>query len=743
MRRAVILFIPVLLMLVAGELRAAPDIWQDLPALPGIAGKSTSSIRYLQADDQALRSALTNVPHENSGDRSHQIPLPMPGGGNALFIVVESPIMAPGLAAKYPEIKTFRVYGIDDEHAAGRLDITPLGFHGLIETSQGSVYINPRDFRAQDDVYSSRYKASSPATNFQCGVHDSHRDLVEELAPRFRTANRVQGNFIQYRLAVAATIEYHAFFGSLSANTTAAIASTINQVNLIYQRDFGITLSLVANNDEIYEVVDNGQLSNGDSGELLIEVNPWIDSNLTGGDTAYDIGHIFNITAFSESGIAYLGTVCDDNFKGGGVSGSPNPAIGPRFDIDLVAHEIGHQFNADHSFNGSTGSCLSNRYGATAYEPGSGSTIMAYASLCAAEDLQSTSEATFHGGSVEAVNDFTTTGSGSTCYTLAPTAPNTGNSDPVVVAIADNVIPANTAFILNGNATDIDVDTLSYQWDQMDTGCPTDSVSFGTDNGSNPLFRSYVPRGQSWRNFPALGTQLEGRFDKSEVLPCQNRDLDFRLTARDGNSGQDFENTRVTVDNTAGPFVVTNLDPDPGTIFAGTPFQVTWDPAGTDLLPINCMNVDIDLLTFNAAHDSYSIQSLATSVSNTAGSAMVTITPADATHPRARVRVKCSDNVFYDLSDTDLNVVQSVNPPVALTDTDFLAYSYANLLIAGTTAPVCGPVFATCSGPVVPPPPSGGGNGDASAFGYSWMLLLAGLSLFRHRRLLFRAGSAS
>ena len=78
----------------------------------------------------------------------------------------------------------------------------------------------------------------------------------------------------------------------------------------------------------------------------------------------------------------------------------------------------------------------------------------------------------------------------------------------------------------------------------MDAGCPTISTSFGTDNGSNALFRSYVPRGESWRNFPALGTQVQGRFDKAEVLPCQNRDLDFRLTARDGNSGQDTADVR-------------------------------------------------------------------------------------------------------------------------------------------------------------------------------------------------------
>ena len=537
------------------------------------------------------------------------------------------------------------------------------------------------------------------------------------------------------------TNEYHLFLGSDPLITTAAIVATIDAVNLVYQRDLGVTLELVANNDEVYEVVDLGQLNNNNRDDLLDEVNNWIDTNLTNGDTAYDIGHMFYLNALE--GGAFLGVVCNDTLKASGVSSTPDPLIGDAFDIDLVAHEIGHQFNAEHTFNGTDGSCLVNRNAVTAYEPGSGSTIMAYAGICGAEDLQSTSEVTYHAGSIEAINGFTTTGSGSSCYALVATAPNAGNTDPVVAAIADSVIPANTAFVLNGIASDVDPNTLSYQWDQMDTGCPTDSASFGTDNGSNPLFRSYVPRGQGLRNFPALGTQREGKFDKAEVLPCQNRDLDFRLTARDGNSGQDFEDVRLTVNNAAGPFVITNLDPDPGTIFAGTAFQVTWDPADTDLPPISCADVDIDLLTFNLGPPfSYSKLRLATSVSNIAGSAMVTIDPvnATATHSRARVRVKCSDNVFYDISDADLNV-QTVNTPAPLGDTDLLAYTYEKPALAGLTAPVCGAI-ASCPTPVIPPT-SRGGNGDASAFGYNWMLLLAGLALVRHRRLLFTDGSAS
>jgi hypothetical protein len=230
---------------------------------------------------------------------------------------------------------------------------------------------------------------------------------------------------------------------------------------------------------------------------------------------------------------------------------------------------------------------------------------MAYAGICGAETLQMNSDATFHASSIAQIDSFTK-GAGNCAVSVATIPAN--NNDPTITAIPDRVIPANTSFILDGIAADIDpMPALTYQWDQMDAGCATDSTSFGTDNGSNALFRSYVPRSESWRNFPALGTQVRGRFDKAEVLPCTNRDLDFRLTARDGNSGQDIEDIRVSVNKSAGPFEITNLNPPVPTIFAGTPFAVNWDVANTNLPPVNCATVDFDLISFSAGYASYTI----------------------------------------------------------------------------------------------------------------------------------------
>ena len=721
MHKSVTVLLAVTILLLTWNAQAMAGIWRDVsPAQLG--ARTATETRLFQADDQALRSVLLNAPHESSGRLDYQVPIPMPDGSLVQFSVQESPIMAPELAAKYPEIRTFKVFGVEDKGVSGRIDITPLGFHGMIETSAGRVFIDPEDFRLQDHIYRTRFGASEPRTGFSCGVHETSTAGVSPVTG-LRMASRVPGSLLRYDLAVAVTLEYHQYFGSIVANTTGAINTTINRVNFVYERDHGIQLTLVANNDEIYETSDSTLLDNEDSFQLLGQVNDWIDSRLTGGDGAYDIGHMFSKPSLlNGGGVANIGAVCDNSIKAGGVSGLSNP-LGDGFDIDLVAHEIGHQFNAEHSFNGTTGSCV-NRNAATAFEPGSGSSIMAYSGICANENLQDNSDVSFHAGSIAQVGVFTA-GAGN-CYDLTaiPTPPTLPpNSDPVVAALTNTTIPANTPFLLEGSAADPNLDMLEYRWDQMDVGCPTDVASFGTDNGSNPLFRSYEPRAEDWRNFPALGTQLQRRFDQAEVLPCHNRALDFRLTATDGRSGQDFGDVRISVDASKGPFEITGVATP---IVAGTAFAVDWDVAGTNLAPVNCADVDIDLIDFAPGYGRYSIYPLGTRPN--IGSALVTVNPANSQHMNARIRVKCSDNVFYALSDTDLTVT-AVGTPVPMIDTDFTTRTYGNVAITGFSAPACGAIV-DCS----PPPTADDGrtaNGDASAFGHTWLLLLGGLAALR------------
>lgn len=632
-------------------------IWQEVAAAHRQSGTSETGARYYQADNLVLKRALELSPAEHTGDRSNIIHIPMPDGSFAGFAVVESPIMEPELAASYPQIKNYKAYGVDEPGASGRLTFNSKGFGGMLHTAQGRIFIDPDESTGQRNRYVMRNRPDAGIDNrFQCDAYSLEDNNRERVAFSAGSSNRVPGNYLSYRLAVATTLEYYTFAGGTNLLTTQAINTAVNRVNEIYERDLGIRLILIGNNDLLYETVDSG-LDNSSGLALLGQVQAWIDGNLPGGVADYDIGHIFSTGG---GGIAALGAVCDDARKAQGVTGLPMP-IGDPFYIDFVAHEIGHQFGADHSFNGTTFLCGGNRWMPTAFEPGSGSTIMAYAGICGLENLQNNSDATFHAGSISQINTFTASVA---CNGLVAN----GNADPTIMQFLDRSIPVNTPFMLNNTtAADlVDGDPLTYQWDQMDSGTATDSSNFGTDLGDNALFRSYEPRMVSFRNFPALGTQLINACDDAEVLPTSARDLDFRLTVRDGNSGQVTDDVRITVTTGSGPFRVTSHTV-PGEILPSAgPVTVNWDPANTAAAPVNCANVDIDLLTFNAGRTSYSVQPMQNpGPYPNDGEQLVTL--PDVSNDISRIRVKCNDNIFYDISDANLKITGTV--PISIYDT--------------------------------------------------------------------------
>jgi len=693
-----------LMLLLTTRAGAAEQIWQEV--IEAQARAATATDRQYQVDNQALRALLQRVSVSGGPGSQRTIRLPMPDGRLADFEIYESPVMADELARRYPEIRTFKVYGIDDPIASGRLDITPQGFHAMLHTSQGRFFIDPQHDTQLSDRYQARTQNSASAAGYSCGVDDYAMPVAAAnqsmLSP---AAARIAGSFLSYRLAVSATEEYvTAVGGGTVTGAQAAIVTAINRVNEIYQRDLGIQLMLVSKNEQLIENPGDGTFSNGDPFQMFIENQAWIDSTI--GSSNYDIGHVFGT---GSGGLASLGSACDSDDKAKGVSGITNPQ-GDPFWIDFVAHEIGHQLNADHSFNGTSVSCSSGRNQATAFEPGSGSTVMAYAGICGVEDLQSDSDATFHAASIAQIDSFTK-GAGS-CYTRISASPANPN-EPLVSAIASRTIPANTAFVLDGTASDADGDPLSYQWDQLDAGCPTDARSFGTDTGFNALFRSYLPRADSKRHFPAMGTQLLGLYDDAEVLPCNNREINLRFTARDNRSGQGIANMRVTVQDTGAAFEVTNLD-DGKTIPKATSFDVLWRVAGTTDAPISCDSVDIELLSFNADFSRYSVLLLQKTLND--GNETVSVVPNTDTHERARIRVACSNNVFYDISDATFRV-EGTGPDIF---SDFQRdVFYNNNGTTGGIAPVCGAI-ARCS----IPEDSNDGGGGSSAFDYRWLILM-------------------
>ncbi|MCH7880297.1 MAG: hypothetical protein IIB69_01740 [Proteobacteria bacterium] len=743
MKKLVSRFIAILVLTYAGPVFAQSSLWQDAtPQAKSSADASTT--RYFDSDDQALRDLLNLVPSELSG-QSATINLPMPDGSLARFSIVESSIMEAELAAKYPEIKSYKVYGIDDPGASGRVDMSPKGFRGMVYTSQGRVFIDPDWQYPSTQRYLSRTSRSESSTSgFQCSTNQLPGNQLYSPDISYRTENRIAGSLLEYRLAVSATQEYVLApkvntngAGFELSDALAEINTAINRVNVIYERDLGIRLVLIGNNDLLIDTTGTSPLAgfNNDGLQLLANNKSWIESKI--GVSDYDIGHVFSTGG---GGVARLASVCDASLKAQGVTGLPDP-VGDVFYIDFVAHEIGHQFGAEHTFNGTTSNCFGiNRIALNAFEPGSGSTVMAYAGICGAENIQPHSDATFHSKSIEQIDSFVS--ASGNCPSALVSAGNL--NEPIANAGVDRVIPISTPFLLQGNGTDADAgDTLSYQWDQIDAGTETSSATLGDDLGDNALFRTYVPQPGGDRDFPALGTQVvDGPFDLSEALPCTARDLNFRLTVRDGKSGQDTDDLKLTVDSSSGPFKITSQTTTT-TIFVNSGgIPITWDVANTDNAPVNCANVDIDLLTFSNDYSTYAVTSLLTNVANN-GNQSVSLLLNDNSASKARFRVSCSDNIFYDISDADL-VIQNTGGGGA---GDFATTGNTTFfndlgLVSAASAGACN----AGAGPV-----GGGGNfasigTGSSIFDYLWLIflssLLCGVSLKRLHSTRFRICAA-
>lgn len=646
------------------------SVWKDIP---GSALKSKdlkavkiAKFRSLKLNLSYFRSILSGAPFELS-ERAKNTPyiieLPSPDGKLSKFYVTEYSMMESGLAAMYPEIKTYSVKGIDDPYAVGKIDLTSFGFHGMVLTPNGDYFINPLSLDNTEN-YISFYKSDySGYRSFEC--------LVTEISNNSDFINNynsvMTGQQLRtYRLACAATGEYTAFFGGTVAQGQAAIVTSMNRVNGIYERDLSVRMTLVANNSSIvYTNSATDPYTNGNGSTMLGQNQTNCDAVI--GTANYDIGHVFSTGG---GGVAGLGVVCVSGNKARGVTGSTSP-VGDPYDIDYVAHEMGHQFSGNHSFNGNTGSCSGgNRNASTAWEPGSASTIMGYAGICSPQDLQPNSDALFHSGNVSEITSYTQSGNGNSC----PVTTNTGNTPPTVTVPAGGfTIPISTPFELTGSATDAETPgSLTYIWEEMDlgaAGAPTAPV------GNAPIFRSFTPVVSPTRTFPKLSDLLNNSSTIGEILPTYTRTLSFRLTARDNNAGGggiNFNSISFNVNSAAGPFLVTQ--PNTNVSWnSGIPQTVTWNVANTTASPVSCALVNIKLSTDGG--NTYPV----TLISNTANDGSQSVVMPGVNTTLARIKVESVGNVFFDISNVNFTIVNSGFPIIthtALPNTEQITGNY-------------------------------------------------------------------
>jgi hypothetical protein len=429
----------------------------------------------------------------------------------------------------------------------------------------------------------------------------------------------------------------------------------------------------VDGNELLIDINNEAGFTNDSPIDLLSENQLWTDRRI--GPSNYDVGHVFST---GPGGIASVQAVCEAD-KAQGVSGLTNPT-GDTFYIDFIAHEIGHQFGANHTFNGSTGSCAgTNRNAATAVSVSITKVMRIY---------KLTVMPRFMLGQL-------------------PKLMNSSRTAILEEAAHHLWRLLRLTMILPGlmpSASDPDGDVLSYQWDQMDAGeTATTGSTFNTDLGDNPLFRSYVPQSTPDRYFPSLDGQIDPvNVVVGEIIPVVARDLNFRLTVRDCKSGQAADDIKITVDGASGPFKI--LSPNKAMTFVATnPPPITWDPANTNTSPVNCASVDIDLLTFSADKSTYAVTNVALDLPN---NGFATIGPLDdASNAQARFRVSCRDNVFYDISDADLNI------------TGAIAFPTTGNTTAMSSAGICGEID------VIGTPTGGSATSDSGGGSMEWLFL--------------------
>ncbi len=609
---------------------------------------------------EAVKQSLNTVPNRFSSQKNGIVmEFPNETGKMERFSVFENSQMEAALAAQYPEIKSYIGIGIDNPTSTVYFSISPLGFQSMqLNAGKSAVFIEPL---TEDLTTYTVYKKADKAKQFspfECGVIDT---VAEQIDPSTLRPNADDSTLRTFRLAVSTTGEYTAYFGGTKAQALAAINATMTRVNGVFEKDFAIRMVLVANNDLVI-------YTNASTDPYTTNYNSQVQSTLTSviGEANYDVGHLF-VRAGNNGNAGCIGCVCVNGSKGSAFTSATIPT-GDLFDIDYVAHELGHQFGGNHTFS------FSNEGTGANMEPGSGSTIMGYAGITN-QDVQPNSDVYFHAFSIQQVTNNV---KNKTCQTNTAT----GNAVPTANAGLDYTIPRSTPFMLTGSGTDANGDELTFNWEQFDNAASTAtgaSSAASATRTTGPTFRSYNSSTSPVRYFPRIQSVLAGATTTAgteitvEALPSVARTMNFRLTVRDNRAGGSANNSDdmvVTVNATAGPFSVTS--PNTAVSYAGGSSQtVTWNVAGTTANNVNCANVDI-LISTDGGN---TWTTLLTAAPNDGSQA---VTMPNVSSSTCRIMVKGNNHIFFDVSNANFTLTTAVADTTAPT-------APTNLTASGTT----------------------------------------------------------
>lgn len=624
-----------------------------------------SNYETFELDQHQLKETLRSVPLESVQQLKnslHQLTLPTPNGGSRQFKIVESPVMQANLQARWPQLRTYRLLDTNNPLYSGRISVTPQGITAVFRTQEGTVFIEPYAF-GQDRYHAVHYERDFVITNensnqLSCGYTNEDHERLNAAYPLdenidLQEEEKTTGapaQIIEYKLALTCTGEYAQAKGGTVESVLASFVTAASVANVTFEQEVGVRVILIDQEEELiflYPATD--PFLNADSGgALLSQIRNAIVNTANVPAAVYDMGHVFTGSCTDVGGVV-SGRVC---------TASKDEAVTCHYSSNIativrrvMTHEIAHHFSVGHTFSNCPGN-EGQTAGGSAFEPGSGSTIMSYAGACGDQNIQFDSDAYYHGGSVDQFMFYTRQSTGSTCSTVL-TATNT-EPDVTLDYIDGFYIPKSTPFELDGHATDADGDILTYCWEEMDLGV---STPLGAPMGTTPLFRSYQPiAGITNRYFPRLQNIINNIEDNREVLPFYSRDLNFRFTVRDNNpeiGATKWKDVSFYSTTHAGPFLV--LEPNIASDLwqVGEYKEVRWDVANTDNDLVNCQLVNIRLSLDSGL--TYPI-TLKSETPNT-GSAFVTV--PDEVGTEMRIRVEAAHNIFFDISNANFAIEEA------------------------------------------------------------------------------------
>lgn len=589
-----------------------------------------------------------------------KVSIPAPDGTFRTFTVWNTPVLEEALQSQHQDIQTYTGISTTDGSVTVKMSATPMGFFARVFSynSNESFAIEPYGYDA-NGYYTVAYAKNVNSLPVSSACNPAKLGNLTEGTPvdldatGGSTAQRTNGSTRHtYRLAMACTGEYaQAVTGSpvpTVSQVLAVITATINNANAVWEREIAVSLKLVSSTTSVIYLDGNADPYTNDTNDILIDENQTNVNNVIGSGN-YDIGHVFNTAG---GGLAALASTCSNGSKASGVSGSSGPS-----DIGTVIHEVGHQMGAGHTFTSEAGGCNGNGMDESAYEPGSGTTIMSYNGACAADNTPSVSTDYYNRYNLQQMNIFLTS-TGMNCGTTAV------GQTPITMANLSvrHIIPANTPFELispEAFKTVASNATTTYCWEQSDKGPITMVEANGASVNAGPTFSSLDPDTSRIRVFPSYLLLSDNQYSSSGArLPNVSRNMSFKVTARsiatDGwgthNIIDSFVRLKVVKGSTGDFRVLT-----PSTNVTWTPGQkytVTWNVGNTMTPTDSIMAGFVNIYLSKDGGKTFPII-LATNVQNDGN---FDITAPDLFTTEARIKVKAVGNVFFDVSHTNFKI---------------------------------------------------------------------------------------